>query len=457
MSANSTRNLSLFHIRLSLVPSFIPFLALLLLFTPLFAQPAPSADELWLKITSTGGRKRLSLAISQFRAAKETGPDSPARLADVQAVFEADLRFSLYFTFETPESGAYFRFETDPRKIDLKGWSTTGAEVLICGDLTQKRTGPSLELRLYDLATGRRIASKAYAFKPDFRWLAHEMADDVIKLLTGEDGVSRTRIAFSQTTAPGDKELALVDYDGAGHRVLTSGGNVKLFPDWSPDGRLLAYCAYGKTSLNIHTIDVASGTKKVLSERTGLNTTPAYSPDGRQLCVSLSHEGTSDLYLMSPDGRNLRRLVSGPGIEISPTWSPTGRQLAFVSDRTGVPQIYVVNVDGTDLRRLTFEGSYNTSPAWSPKGDLIAFVQRQSNGSNQICVTNITGDTYVRLTSRGNNEDPVWSPDGLHIAFASNRTGTTEIYLMDWNGANQTQLTRFGGAYSPAWSPRLRQ
>lgn len=421
-----------------------------------FAQSSPSADELWLRITSTGGRRRLSLVVSQFQTVGNVGNENQAALSEIQKVFEADLRFSLYFTFEVPETGAYFRFETDPRKIDLRKWATTGAEILICGDLALKRTGPVLELRIYDLVTGRRVASKSYTVKPDYRWLAHEMADDVIKLLTGEEGVSRTRIAFSQRVGSGEKELAIVDYDGARHRQLTSGGNMKLFPDWSPDGRFIAYCAYGRSSLNIYAIDVAAGVTRILSERPGLNTTPAYSPDGRQICVSLSHEGTSDLYLMSPDGKNLRRLVSGPGIEISPSWSPSGRQLAFVSDRTGSPQIYIVNVDGTDLRRLTFEGTYNTSPAWSPKGDLIAFVQRQPDGTHQICVTNITGDTYVRLTSQGNNEDPAWSPDGLHIAFVSNRTGRAEIYTMDWNGANQTQITSTGGAYSPAWSPRLR-
>jgi TolB protein len=40
------------------------------------------------------------------------------------------------------------------------------------------------------------------------------------------------------------------------------------------------------------------------------------------------------------------------------------------------------------------------------------------------------------------------------IAFASNRTGTFEIFLMDWDGANQRRITSHGAlSILPSWSP----
>lgn len=415
-----------------------------------------SADELWLKLTFTGSRKLLDVVVAPFKVASGTPGELADRVTDIRSVLEADLRFSLYFRIEQPDSGRTFGFSTDERKPDLKGWATTGAQVLICGDLVTRRSGSQLELRLYDLQTTRLIARKAYPLADNWRWLAHQMADDVIKLLTGEDGVSSTRICFSQRLNPETKELTVVDYDGENLNRLTGSGGLKLYPDWSPKGDRIAYCSYGRSSLNIYTLELGTRRVSTLAERDGISTTPAWSPDGRTVAASLTFNGLSELCLMDASGRNIRRLTTSRSIDISPSWSPNGRQLAFVSDRTGSPQIYVINSDGTDLRRVTFEGSYNTSPAWSPKGDLIAFVQRQSNGSNQICVTNILGDTYMRLTSRGNNEEPSWSPDGLHIAFASTRTGVSEIYTMDWNGTNQRRVTSTGGAFSPTWSPRLR-
>ena len=435
-------------------------LPLTLLLPPLLLlaqQPDSSAalpaEELWLKITATGSRRRLSLVVADFTPAPDSSAAEQAPLDTLKAVLESDLSFSLHFVLQQPDSGITFDFSTDPRSVDLEGWASTGAEVLVCGALVRKASGPVIDLQLYDLATVRRIAAKSYALGGRLRWLAHEMADDIIKLLTGEDGVSRTRIAFSQATDQGQKELAAVDHDGADLGQLTGSGGVKLFPDWSPDGTRIAYCAYGDRSLNVLTLQLADGSVRTLIDRPGLNTTPAWSPDGRSLAVSLSYEGQSDIYVVNADGSNLRCLAHSSGIDISPCWSPTGGQIAFVSDRTGSPQVYVVDRDGTDLRRLTYEGSYNTSPAWSGRGDMIAFVQRQPGGANQICVTDIMGDTYVRLTSRGNNEDPCWSPDGLHLAFSSNRSGSYEIYTMDWSGANQTRVTAAGGATSPSWSP----
>jgi TolB protein len=425
---------------------------------PLTPAPPPDigipAEELWLKLTSGGGSKKLDLVIAEFIVAREASA-SASKAPELQSVFAADLEFSLHFTFQHPEPGRKFAFSTDARKPDLEGWGTTGAQVLIAGELLQRKSGPGAQLRIYDLEMSRLIATKDYPLTADTRWLAHQMADEVINLLTGENGISRTRIGFSRQLDRETKELAAIDYDGAGLTQLTGSGGLKLYPDWSPDGGRIAYCAYGSTTLNCYLLDLASKKATLLSDRSGLNTTPAWSPDGRTLAVSLSFEGQSELYLVDANGKNLRRLTVNRGIDISPSWSPSGRQLAFVSDRTGTPQVYIINADGTDLRRLTYEGSYNTSPAWSPRGDLIAFVQRQPGGTNQVCVTNITGDTYMRLTYGANNEDPCWSPDGLHIAFSSSRAGSFEIHTMDWNGTNQRKITGVGGAFSPTWSPRL--
>lgn len=410
------------------------------------------APEVWAKITASGSKKRLDLAIAEFTLPKDAPLSLVEMTQNINQVLYADLEFSLYFTLYRSDS----LVKSKNKIYTLDDWAKTGAQVLLSGELAFRKSATQLKITLQDLALKRPIATKDYNIMENWRWLAHGIADDVIKLLTGEEGIAQTKIAFSYRTKDG-KELATVDYDGANAVMLTNDKELKLYPDWSPNGSQIAFCAYDKSDLNIYLYNFGFGRKTRITSRPGLNTTPAWSPDGRNIAIALSEKNNLNLYQITPDGRNLKRITTSYSITISPTWSPSGREIAFVSDRTGVPQIYIINVDGTDLRRLTYEGSYNTSPAWSPRGDLIAYVSRVSNGTNQIFITDINGETRMRLTYQRNSEDPVWSPDGLHITFTSNRNGYWELYTMTWNGQNQKRITNTGGAFSPTWSPRLKR
>ncbi len=411
---------------------------------------AYAQQEIWAKITAGATRSKIRLAVPAFLLPTNSPDDLNTVINNIRQIIIDDLEFSLYF--EITKLDTLKKFSITEKKIDFTGWQSTGAQVLFVGEVQFKKK-TTLTVRLYDLFTRKVIGVKNYDVTDNNRSLAHKIADDVIKILTGEDGVSQTKIAFSLRKG-NNKELAIVDYDGYNLEQITNSGDLKLYPDWMPTGNKIAYCSYDKNNLNIYSYDLNKKSVSVISSKDGLNSSPAYSPDGRFIAASLSFEGNPDIYIMNADGKNLRRITYGNSLDVSPTWSPSGQELAFVSDRTGTPQIYIINIDGTNQRRLTFEGSYNTSPAWSPRGDLIAYVSRTSGGINQIYVTDITGQSRMQLTNLRNNEEPSWSPDGLHLTFSSNRSGTYELYTMHWNGTGQKRITNTSGAFSPTWSMR---
>lgn len=86
--------------------------------------------------------------------------------------------------------------------------------------------------------------------------------------------------------------------------------------------------------------------------------------------------------------------------------------------------------------------------------DQIAFTSNRAGDAN-IYLINVDGTQLTQLThDPAADYRPAWSPDGQRIAFVSERDGNPEIYLMNANGSNQTRLTTDPGIdWFPAWSP----
>jgi hypothetical protein len=87
-------------------------------------------------------------------------------------------------------------------------------------------------------------------------------------------------------------------------------------------------------------------------------------------------------------------------------------------------------------------------------GGRIAFVSDRT-GDDEIYVMNADGSNVTQLTSIG-GDYPAWSPDGTRIAFASYPSVelSWEIYVMNADGSGQTNLTNSSTIeVYPTWSP----
>ena len=86
-------------------------------------------------------------------------------------------------------------------------------------------------------------------------------------------------------------------------------------------------------------------------------------------------------------------------------------------------------------------------PQVSPDGRLVAFQCRPSTFRQQQDHADLDRDRSEGRARRGrsrrrqDNERPRWSPDSRRIAFVSDRGGSSQIWLMDPDGANAKQVT----------------
>ncbi len=331
----------------------------------------------------------------------------------------------------------------DPATLRYEEWANdpVKADYVAFGSVTGANTAQGF---LYDVKTQSQLLTASLA--GEARDMAHQFADQIVKLLTGQDGIAQSKVAYIAS-----REVYLMDYDGYGARGFTRDGSIALFPSLAPDGKRLAYVSYRSGHPNV----VIRGEDGLIIGSTqfkGTTTSPSVGPDGRIAFASSKDGDSMEIYVANGDGSGARKLTrTRNAVNISPRWNPkTGREIAFISDRGGSPQVYLIDADGANERPLLSLGGHMDSPAWSPDGRFIAFTW-DGGGSFHIYVADIASGQTLRLTRDGRNESPAWSPDSRHIAFQSNRTGRWEIWAMHVDGSEQRQLTRAGGR-SPSWS-----
>ena len=368
-------------------------------------------------------------------------------------VTQRDVDF--YADFNLVQIDTFYLTTYEIKELDLLGWKRLGAEFVV--KLEAEFPGDNLRgyWRLYDTGTQRQVAKGNFEYKRIFwREMAHDIANEIVRTLTGEPGIFRTKIAYIKKLN-GTKEVFTSDYDGANEIQLTTTGSICLSPMFSPDGQWVYFTSYLKGDPQLFRVSVKSKNIEQITNYPGIAVAPAVSPDGLKIACVLSKDGNSEIYVIDLQGKIIKRLTNHPSIESSPTWSPDGRMIAFSSDRTGAPQIYIMDSDGQTVRRLTYQGGYNDSPIWSHRGDRITFVSRTKSGRFDLASIDTSGVDYRVMTEVGHNENPHFSPDGKQIIFASNRLSASDLYTMDLSGRNQRRLTRSGNCSNPTWGPLL--
>lgn len=397
--------------------------------------------------------RKVVIAVPSF---EQKGTEGSALAKQLAEQLRSDLDASGYFEIVRKQKfvDELDRDDRTAGKINLREWATLRAEMVLKANCEARGKSLASSCRLYAVNGGRSLFAQGYTGEVNNAVpLAHKMANDIIKAVTGEVGLCGSAIAFVADMT-GRKQIYTMELGGTSYRQLTSGKDISLFPAWTPDKRSLVFTSYVRGFPEIFMMDISSRNVRPLASFPGLNAFGDVSPDGRDMLLALSKSGNPEIYRMNLSSGSLTRLTRTACVEASPCWSPNGSRIAFVSDATGSPQIYTMDSWGkTAPKRVTTRGSYNTKPAWSPEGDLIAYCARDG-GVFEIRLVNLKTGEIGALPRTGNDEDPSWAPDSRHIVYSSERRHKRDLYIMDVYEQAPTQITHGKGNFSsPAWSP----
>jgi len=267
------------------------------------------------------------------------------------------------------------------------------------------------------------------------------------------------RIAFVQPRVgvPMATRILMIAPDGSELAPLDLGNLSASAPAFSPDGGALAFQVRERPAeSDIYTADIARDEPSRVTTDPGEHTTPDWSPNGRKIAYTSTVTGDSEIWAVNADGSDPVQLTHNRSIDVGPDWSPDGRRIVFTSGRDDNFEIYVMRADGSHSVRLTHNsrGVPDQTPAWSPDGRHIAWSSA-ATGDLEIWVMDADGSDKVQLThSRGVDSGPSWSPDGRRIAFSSDRSGDVQLWTMSADGSNSAQLTPADSppSFAPAWS-----
>ena len=194
---------------------------------------------------------------------------------------------------------------------------------------------------------------------------------------------------------------------------------------------------------------------------------PVLSQDGKKIYFrSMKDVNEGEVFSMNTDGSNLTKIISNniAGSSLNnPYLYQNGQKIVYCmeldsfANRHG--EIFTADIDGSNKISLT---SYPADgncyhPCVDPANTTIVYSNLIA-GKIELYAMNLNGSNKRPLTSTGSSAKlhPQFSPDGGKIVFDASVGIGAEIFIMDADGTNMTQLTFYtnnGAKDIYSWGP----
>ena len=201
----------------------------------------------------------------------------------------------------------------------------------------------------------------------------------------------------------------------------------------SPKGERAVFSARG----DIFTAPIEKGGVRNLTKSSDANDrSPDWSPDGRQIAYISDKSGEEEIWVVAQDGSSApdQLTTGGKAQRYDTLWSPDGKKILF-TDKDG--KVSVVTVATKQLQVIADAPNGQIRDAvWSSKGNFIAYSMQIKSGLSAVYIWSVTDNKNTRVTPEMSNANtPTFDPSGNYLYFLSDREYAPLISSAEFNYA----------------------
>ena len=281
------------------------------------------------------------------------------------------------------------------------------------------------------------------------------------------------RVAFTAEVG-GARQIFLMPIRGGYPEQLTASEKSVSDPQWSPDGRRIAFVREDAVWM----IDVEGSHQAVVTQHPAGNRSPRWCADGHQIAFISRRRGWDQVWIIDAPVPRRGRPATHPrspepcpvtrtGVDVDEfVWSPDGSHIAVTSQRLPdllTSQIHIVEVATGRERLVAGESAWETGPRWLPDGSSLLMLSDADGWFQAVRVSDDGRDRTVLTTGRREHGEPGggWgyvplpSPDGRRFVHIEIHDGLADLIVADLAGGSEPELLNpFEGIWQAvAWLP----